>query len=94
MELYPDSLNRKMLRDSLLKNREIICSQWQSLKFLSKDVKQTFLTIPFVNFQDKFIPSRLEIDYANHGHEESRREQSQASWRVGATRQGTSRNSH
>ena len=46
----------EMTQDSFLKNKEISCSQRQNLKYGSKNAEQTFLTVPFVYFKDKFIP--------------------------------------
>ena len=61
---------------------------------LKQECKVDTLNTCIREFQRQARSNRLDMDDANYGYEESRREQDQASRRIGATRKSTSRNSH
>ena len=71
MKHYPDSPNRKVVRDYFLKSNEISCSHRQHLKCWSKNAEQREQTVLFVNFKDKCSPVEwrlaiLTLDTKHH----------------------------
>ena len=56
MKLYPDSLNRRMLRDQPLKNKEIIYSQTPKSEVLKQECRADFLDCSIRELQRQILP--------------------------------------
>ena len=56
MNLFSDSLHRKILPDHSLKNMENMCLQKQNLKHESTKTEQIISTVLFMIFRDNLIP--------------------------------------
>ena len=63
-------------------------------EILKQECKVDTLNICIREFQQDALSHRLELECANGGYEESRREQGPITRRIGSTRKNTSRYSH
>ena len=83
LKLFPDYLKRKMMRDHLLKNKEIIYLQRAKSEVLKQECRTNFVDCSIREDQRQIHSSRMEIDRNNLGvkHLEESRPDSTKNWR-------------